>query len=84
MIEAAAHLDAGLPEVFAGYDRAETLFPVAYPTASSPQAWATASTFVWIRSIIGLGSDGTRTAPPEDGESLTVEGLTYRGARVDV
>ena len=84
MIEAAAYLDADLPEVFAGYDRAETLFPVAYPTASSPQAWATASTFVWIRSILGLGADGTRNAPAEDGESLTVEGLSYRGDRVDV
>ncbi|HKB94665.1 MAG TPA: glycogen debranching N-terminal domain-containing protein, partial [Gaiellaceae bacterium] len=39
-IEAAAHFEYRLPEVFAGFPRHRTRFPVVYPTASSPQAWA--------------------------------------------
>ena len=40
MLEAARFFDGGLPEVFAGLARRDTPFPVAYPTASRPQAWA--------------------------------------------
>jgi glycogen debranching enzyme len=87
MIEAAEHKDANLPEVFGGYDRAETLFPVRYPTASEPQAWSTASTFMWIRSLLGLqATDGAlRTADPEDGvDRLELTGVHFRGGRHDV
>src|SRR5437867_10013606 len=41
ILEAATYFDWRLPEVFAGYARSLTQFPVEYPTASSPQAWAT-------------------------------------------
>ena len=34
------HFGYQLPEVFAGLPRAETPFPIAYPTAARPQAWA--------------------------------------------
>ena len=40
MLNAAGHFDHQLPEVFAGMPRAETPFPIAYPTAARPQAWA--------------------------------------------
>ena len=40
LLEAARFFDGGLPEVFAGLARRDTPFPVAYPTASRPQAWA--------------------------------------------
>jgi glycogen debranching enzyme len=40
MLDAAAHFSFELPEVFAGLPRAETPFPIAYPTAARPQAWA--------------------------------------------
>ena len=43
MVEAAAYFDYRLPEVFAGFARHDTRFPVEYPTASSPQAWAAAT-----------------------------------------
>ena len=41
ILEAADLFDGRLPEAFAGYARSETHFPVEYPTACSPQAWAT-------------------------------------------
>ena len=40
LLDAAAHFEHRLPEVFAGFDRHFTGFPVEYPTACSPQAWA--------------------------------------------
>jgi glycogen debranching enzyme len=40
MLTAGEHFDYQLPEVFAGLARAETPFPIAYPTAARPQAWA--------------------------------------------
>src|SRR5207247_10949478 len=40
MLTAAGHFQYQLPEVFAGLARQETPFPIAYPTAARPQAWA--------------------------------------------
>ena len=37
LLEAARFFDHSLPEVFAGYPRTETAFPVAYPTAAAPR-----------------------------------------------
>jgi glycogen debranching enzyme len=54
MFEAAGFTHFRLPEVFAGYARADSRFPIRYPTASSPQAWATAAPFLWLRVILGL------------------------------
>jgi pentatricopeptide repeat protein len=40
MLGASSFLDHELPEVFAGLPRGQTPFPIAYPTAARPQAWA--------------------------------------------
>ena len=47
-----------LPEVFAGYDREQTGFPVRYPTASSPQAWAAGAPLLGIRVLLGMEPHG--------------------------
>jgi glycogen debranching enzyme len=57
-LEAAAHFRYRLPEVFAGYPRRKTGFPVEYPTASSPQAWAAAAPLLLIRALLGLEPGG--------------------------
>jgi glycogen debranching enzyme len=54
LLEAAAPTEYRLPEVFAGYARRESVFPVRYPTASSPQAWAAAAPFLWLRLMLGI------------------------------
>jgi glycogen debranching enzyme len=59
VLEAATYFDYRLPEVFAGYPREQTMFPVEYPTASSPQAWATGAPLLLIRVLLGLQPDGT-------------------------
>jgi glycogen debranching enzyme len=56
-IEAAAAFDHRLPEVFAGFARRRTGVPVEYPTASRPQAWASASPVLLLRVLLGLEPD---------------------------
>jgi glycogen debranching enzyme len=47
-----------LPEVFAGYDRGQTFYPVQYPTACLPQAWAAGAPMLGIRTLMGLEPKG--------------------------
>jgi glycogen debranching enzyme len=54
VLDAAEAFDMRLPEAFAGYDRAFTRFPVAYPTACSPQAWSTGAPLLMLRVLLGL------------------------------
>lgn len=58
ILEAAIYFHYRLPEAFAGYPREATQFPVEYPTACSPQAWATGAPLLLIRTLLGLESDG--------------------------
>ena len=58
ILEASKLFQHRLPEAFAGYPRESTKYPVEYPTACSPQAWATAAPLLLIRTLLGLDSDG--------------------------
>jgi glycogen debranching enzyme len=51
---AATYFRERLPEAFAGYPRHQTQFPVEYPTACSPQAWATGAPLLLLRAMLGL------------------------------
>ncbi len=56
---AASYFEAGrMPELFAGIERlGDDSFPVPYPDANIPQAWACGSIFFLIRTILGLEAD---------------------------
>ena len=54
LVEAAAHFEHQLPEVFAGFFRLDTPFPIAYPTAARPQAWAAATPVLLLQILLGL------------------------------
>jgi glycogen debranching enzyme len=60
LIEAAGHFDWSLPEVFAGYARDDTPFPIAYPTAARPQAWAAGTPILLVRVLLGIEPDRAR------------------------
>jgi glycogen debranching enzyme len=60
MLEAARFFNGRLPEVFAGYPRRLTGFPVEFPTACSPQAWAAGTPLLLIRTMLGLEPTGNR------------------------
>jgi glycogen debranching enzyme len=57
LLNAAGHFDYQLPEVFAGLPRAETPFPIAYPTAARPQAWAAGAPVLLLQILLGLRPD---------------------------
>ncbi|MGH2677471.1 MAG: amylo-alpha-1,6-glucosidase, partial [Actinomycetota bacterium] len=88
LLEAAAFTEFRLPEVFAGYSREEAPFPVRYPTASSPQAWATAAPFLWFRVALGLEpeSGGLVVDPlvPDALGEVRLKGIHARGKRWDI
>jgi glycogen debranching enzyme len=61
MLNAAGHFANQLPEVFAGFSRAATPFPIAYPTAARPQAWAAGTPVLLLHLLLGLRPDpGTK------------------------
>ena len=70
-IEAAAFTEFRLPEAFAGFERRISRFPVPYPTACSPQAWATGAPFLLLQAMLGLEArDGRLRLDPLVPEEL--------------
>ena len=61
MLDAAQRFpDYRLPELFCGFDRAESHMPVPYPVACSPQAWAAGSSFLFLETMLGLRAHADR------------------------
>ena len=90
LFEASWFFDARLPEVFSGFDRGNTRYPVQYPTACIPQAWAAASPMLGIRTLLGLEpkgevltSAGDAILPPWMG-TLALDGIPGRWGRAKV
>jgi glycogen debranching enzyme len=54
ILSAAPAFEHRLPEVFAGFPAALTSVPVAFPTASRPQAWAAGAPLLLLSTILGL------------------------------
>ena len=85
--EAARYFQYRLPEAFAGYSRAETNFPVEYPTACSPQAWSSGAPLLFLRALLGLEPVGNRLlvdpAVPKQIEWLELLGIPGRWGRAD-
>jgi glycogen debranching enzyme len=84
LIEAAAHFGWSLPEVFAGYARDEAPFPIAYPTAARPQAWAAGTPILLVRVLLGLEPDRPRqrlVSTLRDELPSWLEGLRVEGLR---
>jgi glycogen debranching enzyme len=79
ILEAAQYFLGRLPETFAGYPRELTEYPVEYPTACSPQAWATATPLLLLRVLLGLepknGQVALDPALPEHIKQLALRGL---------
>jgi glycogen debranching enzyme len=91
LFEAARHFEWSLPEVFAGFERSETPFPIAYPTAARPQAWAAGTPILLLRLLLGVEPDvaGRRLvtlpgAVPVAGMGIILEGVRALGQTWDV
>jgi glycogen debranching enzyme len=62
LMTAAEYFSYQLPEVFAGMRRSETPFPIVYPTAARPQAWAAGTPVLLLQILLGLYPDRSRHA----------------------
>jgi glycogen debranching enzyme len=60
MLFAAGSFGHQLPEVFAGFSRGDTPFPVSYPTAARPQAWAAGTPVLLLQLLLGIQPDRRR------------------------
>lgn len=83
---AASHFGGRPPELFAGF--ADTLVPspVPYPSSCSPQAWASASVLMNLRTLTGLEPDpgnGIRVTRPVASamSALTIDGIRAGSGR---
>lgn len=92
----AAVVDAGtafgghLPEIYGGQPRGDSECPVEYPTTCSPQAWAAATPWWMLRTLLRLEVDAphntVRCNPvlPEHFGDLRVVKLAYGGHRITI
>jgi glycogen debranching enzyme len=92
MLEATSYFrDSRLPELFCGFGREESPYPVPYPVACTPQAWAAGSVFQLLTTMLGLRPDASRhqlelhapTLPEWLGE-LKVENMRVGDAALDL
>jgi glycogen debranching enzyme len=92
VLDAARHFPLfRLPELYCGFAREDTGVPVAYPVACAPQAWAAASPFMLLTSLLGLEADAprrelriVRPMLPAPLRKLVIRGLRVGDAEVDV
>ena len=87
ILEAAQYFLGRLPETFAGYPRELTDYPVEYPTACSPQAWATAAPLLLLRVLLGLelkdGEVALDPVLPDHITQLSLRGLPGPAGKYD-
>jgi glycogen debranching enzyme len=88
LLDAAAFSEHRLPEAFSGYPRSFGRFPVPYPTACSPQAWATGAPLLLLRSMLGLGAIGGNVqldpVVPDTIGRIRVSGVEALGAHWNI
>jgi glycogen debranching enzyme len=92
MTEAAMHFELyRLPELFAGFSRADYEVPVHYPLASKPQAWAAGAIPYMLTSLLGLRPETdaerlgvVRPVLPESVDWLELNGLWVGSRRADL
>lgn len=91
LIKASTYFDNRLPELFAGYRKKDIYdFPVIYPHSAYPQAWASGSCMLFLRTILGLESDSKNRALklnpylPAEIENLELKNIKLYGKTFSV
>jgi len=88
LVEATAIMPSHtLPELFAGYPRRAYSFPVPYPAANSPQAWASGSIIFLMEALLGLSTVERRlvSSPAvKAGCAFSLNGVLFRNRRVNL
>jgi glycogen debranching enzyme len=83
--------DARLPELLCGFDRHPGEPPTLYPTACSPQAWASGAVFLLLQAVLGLAIDAesrcvrfTHPTLPAAFDQISIHGLELFDGAVDL
>jgi glycogen debranching enzyme len=88
LLQAADRFEGRLPECFSGIERDTADMPVAYPDASSPQAWASAAPFLCVRTLLGVDPAGDRLGSrpwlPTTIGQLRLSRVRFRGDLLDI
>jgi glycogen debranching enzyme len=90
LLDLAEAVGGRLPELLAGLDRQDFPRPVPYPTACSPQAWASAAPVHLLRALVGLEPavhrSELRVRPrlPEALGAVHLAELPLAGGRIDI
>jgi glycogen debranching enzyme len=85
VLEAGAHFpDHRLPELFAGFSRGSDDFPVEYPQANAPQAWAAGAVIMMAQTWLGVALSGERlrTRPLPGSPSIDWRDVPFREALI--
>ncbi len=84
LFEAAAAMpEHRLPELFAGHARRSAAFPVPYPGANAPQAWAAGAVVLAVETLLRLhpADDVLVSEMPRMSRAVALEGVPYRDRR---
>ena len=90
LVDVAVAFDGRLPELFAGFDRADLPFPVRFPNACVPSAWASASVLLGLRTLVRFDpwvpAGRVHVAPvlPEAVGRLRIDDIPLLGGRISV
>jgi glycogen debranching enzyme len=88
LLDAAPFFGNRLPEALSGYPREDADFPIPYPTACSPQAWASGSPLLCLRSMLDLNARDGRVEVnpflPTDIGRVLLTGIYAFGQRWDI
>jgi glycogen debranching enzyme len=90
LVDVAIAFDGRLPELFAGFDRADVPFPVRFPNACVPSAWASASVLLGLRTVLRFDpwvpAGKVHVAPvlPAAIGRLRVDDIPLLGGRISV
>jgi glycogen debranching enzyme len=90
LFDAATQFGGRLPELFCGFDRHQYAEPVGYPASCSPQAWAAATPFLLLRSLLRFepsvptGELWLAPVPPPQFGDIHVRNVPFAGARVSL
>lgn len=81
MIDATRWFDRQrLPELFGGWDRRETPFPIDCPVACSPQAWSAGAIIMMLIEMAGIGIDNgkPRVDPMATDRTMKLSGVPFK------
>lgn len=90
LLDAMAIFDDRLPELFGGHPRQPGDFPVPYPTACRPQAWAAGVPLAIVAMCLGLQPDvpacavSLKPVLPRGLQRIEVHGISLPGGELSV